>query len=257
MDTQQKESDEAPEELNRYQVVSRREIISILRTLANQNQLIRMQIDNGSETIMTSVLGVEEASNLMVIDCARSASVNQKITDSRQFSFETALDSIRILFSADKVDLCEYDGREAFMLPIPKGLVRLQRREYYRVPTPVVNPVRCSIRVQNEADKPAQVLSFPLHNISGGGIAIIDENKLLDDTIGRIYKDCRIDFPGGTLVVATLEIRNSQEIKLSNGKLIRRIGCLFVDLPTAMMSAVQRYITRLERDQAARNKGLS
>lgn len=257
MDTQQTQNDNAPEELTRYQVVSRREIIALLRNLSNSNQLVRMQVDNGSEAIMTSVLGVEEDSNLIVIDCARSAMANQKIAAGRRFSFETSLESIRILFSAEKVELCEYDGREAFMLAIPQSVVRLQRREYYRVATPVVNPVRCTIRIQNEEDKPAQVLSLPLQNVSGGGIAIVDENKVLDDTIGRIYKDCKIDLPGGTLVIATLEVRNSHEIKLSNGKTIRRIGCLFVDLPSAMLSAVQRYITKLERDQAARNKGLS
>ncbi|MGV3742809.1 MAG: flagellar brake protein [Burkholderiaceae bacterium] len=257
MDTQHIENEGDSEELNRYQVASRREIISILRTLSNQNQLVRMQVDNGNEAIMTSVLGVEEGSNLMVIDCARSATANQKIAAGRRFSFETSIESIRILFSADKLDLCEYDGREAFMLPLPQSVVRLQRREYYRVATPVVNPVRCTIRIQNEADKPAQILSFPLQNVSGGGIGIIDENKVLDDSIGRIYHDCKIDLPGGTLVIATLEIRNSYEVKLSNGKVIRRIGCLFVDLPAAMLSAVQRYITKLERDQAARSKGLN
>jgi flagellar brake protein len=257
MDTQHIENEGGSEELSRYQVVSRREIISILRALSNHNQLVRMQVDNGSEAIMTSVLGVEEDSNLVVVDCARSATVNQKIAAGRRFSFDTSIESIRILFSAEKMDLCEYDGREAFMLPLPKSVVRLQRREYYRVATPVVNPVRCTIRIQNEEDKPAQLLAFPLQNVSGGGIGIIDENKVLDDTIGRVYKDCKIDLPGGTLVIASLEIRNSFEVKLSNGKTIRRIGCLFVDLPSAMLSAVQRYITKLERDQAARNKGLS
>lgn len=256
MDKQETANEDVSEELSRYQVISRREIISILRTLASQRQLISMQVENGSEAVMTSVLGVEEASNVVVIDCARSASANQRIADARHVSFETSIDNIRILFSTDGMALCEYDGHQAFMLTIPKGLIRLQRREYFRVPTPVVNPVRCTIRIQSEEDKPAQVLSFPLQNVSGGGIAIIDENKLLDDTIGRIYKDCKIDLPGGTLVIATLEVRNSHEIKLSNGKHIRRIGCLFVDLPSAMLSAVQRYITKLERDHAARNKGL-
>lgn len=257
MNKQENENDEVSEELSRYQVVSRREIISILRTLASQQQLISMQVDNGSEAVMTSVLGVEEASNVVVIDCARLASANQRIADGRHVSFETAIDNIRILFSADGMAMCEYDGHQAFMVPLPKQLIRLQRREYFRVPTPIANPVRCTIRIQNEEEKPAQILAFPLQNVSGGGIAIVDENKILDDTVGRIYKDCKIDLPGGTLVIATLEVRNSHEIKLNNGKHIRRIGCLFVDLPSAMLSAVQRYITKLERDHAARTKGLS
>jgi c-di-GMP-binding flagellar brake protein YcgR len=94
-----------------------------------------------------------------------------------------------------------------------------------------------------------------LQNVSGGGIAMVDEKKLLDPTIGRIYKDCRIDLPGGTLVVATLQIRNAQEITLANGKSIRRLGCLFLDLPKSMMNAVQRYITKMEREQNAKATG--
>jgi c-di-GMP-binding flagellar brake protein YcgR len=257
MDTQHIENEEVPDELNRYQVMSRREIVSILRALAHRRQLISMQVNHGSEAVMTSLLGVDEGSNLVVIDCARSASTNQRIVDGSHFSFETSIDNIRILFSAEQVELCEYEGNQAFMLAIPQHLIRLQRREYFRVPTPLANPVRCTIRIQNEEDKSAHALSFPLQNVSGGGVALVDENKVLDDSIGRIYKDCKIDLPGGTLVIATLEIRNSHEIKLSNGKLIRRIGCLFVDLPTPMLSAVQRFITKLERDQAARSKGLS
>lgn len=257
MDVEQSQDGENPEELSRFQVMSRREIVSILRTLANHNQLITMQVDNGNEAVMTSVLGVDDASNFLFIDCARTAVANQRIVDGKRFSFDTTLDSIRISFSASSIQLCEYEGQDAFALPIPKNLVRLQRREYYRVPTPVVNPVRCTISIPSDEGKSVKALSFALQNVSGGGIAIVDESKQLDDTIGRIYHDCKIDLPGGTLVIATLEVRNSREIKLTNGKTIRRVGCLFVDLPSGMLSAVQRYITKLERDQAARNKGLA
>jgi c-di-GMP-binding flagellar brake protein YcgR len=257
MDVQQSQHGEDPEELGRYQVMSRREIVSILRTLATHNQLITMLVDNGNEAVVTSVLGIDEASNFLFIDCARSAIANQRIVDGKRFSFDTTLDNIRISFSASSLQLCEYEGHDAFALPIPKNLVRLQRREYYRVPTPVVNPVRCTISIPSDEGMPAKALSFPLQNVSGGGIAIVDENKQLDDTIGRVYHECKIALPGGTLVIATLEVRNSREIKLTNGKTIRRVGCLFVDLPSAMLSAVQRYISKLERDQAARNKGLA
>jgi c-di-GMP-binding flagellar brake protein YcgR len=257
MDVEQRQDGEEPEELSRYQVMSRREIVSILRTLASSNQLITMQVDNGSEAVVTSVLGVDEASNFLFIDCARTAVANRRIADGERFSFDTTLDNIRISFSASSMQLCEYEGHDAFALAIPKSLLRLQRREFYRVPTPVVNPVRCTISFRSDESASAKALTFPLQNVSGGGIAIVDENKLLDDTIGRLYHDCKIDLPGGSLVIATLEVRNSREIKLTNGKTIRRVGCLFVDLPSAMLSAVQRYITKLERDQAARNKGLA
>jgi c-di-GMP-binding flagellar brake protein YcgR len=57
--------------------------------------------------------------------------------------------------------------------------------------------------------------------------------------------------------VTTLQIRNLQDITLANGETIRRLGCLFIDLPKSMMSAVQRYITKLERQQNAKATGFN
>jgi c-di-GMP-binding flagellar brake protein YcgR len=262
MNTQQildDDDDSAESEgFSRYQVSSRREIISILRTLANQNQLITLQANNTSEPVMTSVLGVDEDSDTVFIDCSRSSTVNQRLAESRKISFTTALDNIRIHFSTEEtMERCKYDNQDAFSMPLPESLIRLQRREYFRVPTPITNPVKCAVKLTDAEGKVTQTLSLPLQNVSGGGIALIDENKLLDNTVGKIYRDCRIDLPGGSPVIATLEIRNSHEIKLNNGKLIRRVGCLFIDLPMSMVSAVQRYITKLERERAAKSKGLN
>ena len=96
-----------------------------------------------------------------------------------------------------------------------------------------------------------------LKDISAGGIAVIDEKKVLDNTIGRIYKDCRLDLPGSAPVTLDLQIRNSHDLALSNGKAIRKLGCMFVDMSKATMAAVQRYITKLERERNAKATGLS
>jgi c-di-GMP-binding flagellar brake protein YcgR len=245
------------EDLGPYQVYSRREIIALLRNIGESNQLVRMIINGGTESVVTSILKVDEANGLVIIDVAPSQLQNQRILQSDNISFETLLEHIRILFFVTKVDSCLYENLPAFSFAIPASLIRLQRREFYRVLTPVTNPVRCTITIPHEVDESSTTVVVALQNVSGGGIAILDDKKLLDPTIGRIYKDCRIDLPGGTLVVATLQIRNSQEITLPNGKAIRRLGCLFVDLPKAMMNAVQRYITRLEREQNAKTTGFN
>ncbi|MEN3367573.1 MAG: flagellar brake protein, partial [Burkholderiales bacterium] len=50
--------------------------------------------------------------------------------------------------------------------------------------------------------------------------------------------------------------RNSQDLSLSNGKSVRRLGFMFVNPSTAIEALIQRYITKLERDQNARKTGL-
>lgn len=245
------------DDLGPYQIYSRREIIALLRNIADSKQLVRMVINDGTEAVVTSILSIDEDESVVIIDVAPSQLQNQRILQSDNISFETMLEHIRILFFVTQIDSCAHDGLPAFQFAIPTSMVRLQRREFYRVLTPVSTPVRCTITIPHEVDEASTTVVVSLQNVSGGGIALLDEKKLLDPTIGRIYKDCRIDLPGGSLVVTTLQIRNAQDITLPNGKNIRRLGCLFVDMPKSMMGAVQRYITRLEREQNAKSTGFS
>ncbi len=242
------------EELSPYQVHSRREIMSLLRALGEQRQSITMLVNGGSEAIVTSVLEVDEDTNTLFIDCSANAALNRRITESENISFETVLDSIRILFFAADVRECVHDDLPALSLPVPTSLIRLQRREYYRVPTPIANPVRCTIQLPKEAG--GETVTVTLQNVSGGGIAIVDEKKVLDNTIGLTYQDCKIQLPGNTVVVTSLQVRNSHDFTLPNGKFVRRIGCTFIELPPTMLAAIQRYITKLEREQNARTGGM-
>ncbi len=247
------------EDVSPYQVHSRREIIGLLRSMQERNQLVTMHAAGGSDAVVTSILEVDEESGIVVIDRAPNNALNQRIVGSDNISFETVLDSIRILFFTNKVKECLYDNLPALYIAIPASLIRLQRREYYRVPTPVANPVRCTIRVpaDDESGGPGTTVVVTLKDISGGGIGVVDEKKLLDNTIGRIYKDCRLDLPGGTVVTADLQIRNSHDLTLASGKSIRKIGCMFINLPSPMLAAVQRYITKLERERNAKATGLT
>jgi len=244
------------EDVSPYQVHSRREILSLLRAMHERNQLVSMQA-GGADTVMTSVLDVDEDAGLVVIDRAPSKLVNQRILDSDKVSFETLLDNIRIIFFADRVGECLYDNAPALYIAVQSSVIRLQRREHYRVATPVANPVRCAITFPPNADgNGGGTAVVTLKDISGGGIGVVDEKKLLDNTIGRVYKNCRVELPGAPLS-CTLQIRNSNDLQLSNGKSIRKLGCMFVDLPAPMAATVQRYITKLERERNAKATGLS
>jgi len=95
-----------------------------------------------------------------------------------------------------------------------------------------------------------------LHNISGGGISLIDDKKLIDPTFGRIYENCRIDLPVGGPITVALQVRNLLELTLTNGRSIHRLGCQFINPSNGALGAVQKYITKLEREQYARATGI-
>jgi c-di-GMP-binding flagellar brake protein YcgR len=243
------------QELSPYQVNSRREVIALLRSLETQRQLITMLAAGGADPVITTVLEVDEENGKLYIDVAPNPALNRRIAASDNISFETVLDHIRILFFTNEIRECQHGGLPALEMAIPPSLIRVQRREYYRVPTPVASPVRCSIPLPDDGHG-QQIVTVTLQNVSGGGIALVDDKKLLDDTIGLVYKDCQIHLPGNTTVVTSLQVRNSKDLNLPNGKSVRRIGFLFVDMPRSMMNAIQRFITKLEREQNAKMNGL-
>lgn len=243
------------DEFNQYRVQSRREIIALLRAMQARNQLVTLLINGGSDAIVTSILDIEEDEGLVIIDRAPSNSLNEKILSSKRVSFESVLDNIRILFPATGVSACIYDGGDALCIDLPTSLVRLQRREFYRVPTPVASPVRCRVELIDEETEKKTSISTVLSNISAGGIAIIDDLKIIDMTIGAIFDLCYLELPGSPPIIVKLQVRNSQELTYTNGKSVRRLGCQFMNLSKASETAVQRYITKLEREQNSRTAG--
>lgn len=237
-----------------FEVESRREIIALLRSIGEKNQLIRMLIHGESDVCVTSILDVDPDTNSLILDCSINKEQNQRILGAKRISFETTLDKIRILFTADSVQPATFENGPALKTAIPASMIRLQRREYYRMATPVSNPVRAIIPLPEELGGGTN--SFPLADISCGGIAILDNKLLLGNTIGNNYPGCRIDLPDVGTVTTTLQIRNSLDLTLLNAKTNRRLGCEFVDISRGNLAYVQRYITKLERERNARIAGL-
>jgi c-di-GMP-binding flagellar brake protein YcgR len=237
-----------------YEVASRREIVALLRQIGEKNQLVRLLIKGESDVCMTSILHVDPDSDTVILDRSINREQNERIVAASKVMCETSLDKIRILFQLQNLGATQFEGSAALKSSIPATLIRLQRREYYRMPTPVTNPVRVSIPMPLEAG--GGVAVFPLADISCGGVAILDNKQQLSTTIGDNYPNCRIELPEIGPVTTTLQIRNSQDVELLNHKTNRRIGCLFVDISRGSMAGVQRYITKLERERNARLAGL-
>ena len=238
-----------------YEVESRREIIALLRQIGEKHQLVRMLVKGEADVCVTTVLDVDEDSNTMVLDRSIERMQNERIVEAGKVRCETTLDKIRILFGADNLRPTLFDGEAALRADIPPSLIRLQRREYYRMETPVSNPVRAILPLPPELGAGTDV--FPLHDISCGGIAVLDNKLQLGTTIGTRLPNCRIELPEIGPVTVTLEVRNSLDLTLLNNKTNRRIGLQFVDISRGGAGGVQRYITKLERERNARLAGLA
>jgi c-di-GMP-binding flagellar brake protein YcgR len=238
-----------------FRVHSRREIVSLLNSMMERNQLLSLLIKGGAESIITSILDVDENEDALVIDAAPSASLNNSILQSNRIGFEALYNNIRITFNVDKARECFHQDRPALKITIPASIIRLQRREYFRIATPIAKPLRVTFRVTKEDGTFTTIVTM-LNNVSAGGVGITDEKKLLDTTLGRIYEDCSLEMTDNTVVTVKLQVRDCKEAKLASGKTVNRFGCEFIDLPRAVLAAIQRFITKLEREQNAKASGM-
>jgi c-di-GMP-binding flagellar brake protein YcgR len=250
------DDDVSADELSRYTIHSRREIVALLRNVSERNQLVHMQADSSGDSIVTSILDVDDADGVVIIDCAPSKLTNMHLLESDHVSFETVLDNIRMLFSVSSIESCMHQARPALRIALPASLIRLQRRESYRVQTPVASPVNCIIPMFNETNQVTTWITVVVANIGAGGLRLIDDKKLIAASLGKNFEDCTIELPDGP-VTMTLQLRDMQDAILRNGRHVRRLGMMFVEPPTSAVTLVQRYIMKIEREQNARKAGLA
>ncbi|MHB8759146.1 MAG: flagellar brake protein, partial [Thiobacillus sp.] len=212
--------------LARYTLHSKAEILFQLRALQKRKVLVNLDLRGSRQIVVTSVLAVNEADNSVILDSARGDALNHELLAGKGAEFVAQLDGVSISFGVGAVSLCEYEKLPALRIPVPASLVRLQRREHFRVPLPIANPVRCL--VPPPSDDSREPITTHLVDIGCGGVALTDINAGLGTETGRLLPGCRLLLPDTDAIVTTLEICNSAQIRLQNGAFQTRLGCKFV-----------------------------
>jgi c-di-GMP-binding flagellar brake protein YcgR len=233
---------------SQYRVESEVEVAYILRGLLKCAAPITGYFNKGHEFVVTAVLSVLTEQRQVILDTGAAHETNTRILQNSPIRFVCNQDGVRIQFEARKVDSVMFEGKPAFKIALPDNLTKYQRREYYRLLTPVANPVRCEIPVAD-----AEPCNLTVSDISLGGLCLVGELAILSPPIGTIFRACRVPLPDiGTLRV-DLALRNTYLVTLKNGAASRRTGCQFVNLGPAQEAMVQRYIIRQERERRARS----
>ncbi len=234
-----------PDEYAKYQIQSRQEIAQILRAIMRQNEMVTAYFNHGADFLLTSVLDADPDSGRLVLDCGPDPETNLRALSSNKFVFVSNQNSVKIQFSTSALKQIEYKGRPAFRTQLPTSLLKLQRREFYRLVAPVRVPLRCVV-----PDFAGTRYETEVGDISVGGIGI-SFPEIIALEKGVLLANCRIVLPEEGTVVSALEVRNLQEITRPTGQSILRAGCAFVGIPTPHQAMIQRYIIRIERERRA------
>lgn len=232
---------------SQYRVDSDVEVAYILRGLMKSATPITAYFKKGREFVVTAVLNVSAERRQVILDSGASAEANTRMLEDTQVRFVSNQEGVRIQFECKHIESVMFEGKPAFKIPLPDNLTKYQRREFYRLPTPVANPVMCEIPIQDAEPKHLMV-----SDISLGGLCLVGELATMSPPLGTVLRGCRVPLTDiGTLRV-DLAIRNTYLITLKNGMSSRRTGCQFQNLGPSQEAMVQRYIIRQERDRRAK-----
>lgn len=243
------------DDYGKYLLHSKKEILFILRAMRDKGDLVTVYFNQGNDFLLTSLLAVSAEGNSMLLDPGGNNEMNRKALASDKLVFIASHDKVKIQFSVNRLTEASHEGRPAFRAAVPDEMLRLQRREYYRLNAPVAHPLRCAIPVKL-ADGSRTTVETTVIDISGGGLAVMAPPEGVEFETDHLFENCRIELPGIGTVIATLRVRNVFEFTQRSGMKSKRSGCQFIDLPGPMLTLIQRYIIRVERERKARETGM-
>lgn len=228
----------------RYRVNSDVEIFYILRSMIRSDAMVTCYFGHDDGFILTTIIDIDAEAGEMLLDCGVNDESNRQALKANKLNVVAFLDQVKIQFVCHGIEKVEFEGRNAFRTRIPESLLRIQKREYYRIETPTINPLKCVIPLpEGNVPDTAEVI---LHDISCGGMAVVDPDGKVNFELGTIYRDCFLDLPGIGTVKVNLQVQMVSEIAQRNGMKCQRAGVEFADTQEKVLSLIQRYITKLE-----------
>jgi c-di-GMP-binding flagellar brake protein YcgR len=238
------------DEENEYLISNPKEIVSILQTIVQRKSRVALYYNEGISMVLTMVLAADE--NGVWIDAASNPQDNRLIERSKRIIFVTSHNQAKVQFVATDVMLGTYEDDPAFSLGLPQKLLRLQRRDYYRLVTAETGALKCIIRpVPDQAHIQEEVTVM---DISIGGVALVCEQSGVELEPGMVYEHCQIVLPDVGTVEATIEVKNAFEITDRSGKIKRRAGCVFVKMDGKTTMLLQRYVAQVQQQIASMSR---
>ncbi len=229
----------------RFHIAGARPVAFMLAGFAKENDQFSVMFQAGQEMFLTTLLAVKPEKGLFIFDCSGSAETNRKLLASEKNVFVGRPGGIRVQFTTGAVSELIYAGSKAFSVALPKFLVRLQRRDFFRIATPRAKPLQFFGRLPEGIS-----LQLSLHDISVAGAGLTAASLPDGLASGQVLENCHFSLPGDDRDLffdATLNHMSEHEAR--SGVRHWRLGLAFKKLPVNDENRIQRYIGRLERER--------
>lgn len=223
------------------------QIISNLTLLQKSNCYITVSFGESDESFITTILEIDKKNNTLYVDYAPKEYLSRLVLSAATVNFRAALEGILVKFETTKLTKTQHKGNPAFSLPIPKPLFWQERREYYRMKSPLSRQSFCEVTLPE-----LEPLKLRLNDISLTGFSMLCDTPKATSLLapGTKLEECKLSLAEVGESFISFEVRsryltNPQKIDPIK---IYRIGCKFIRISASFEMQVQRYIQQLERE---------
>ncbi|MBI3283821.1 MAG: flagellar brake protein [Burkholderiales bacterium] len=226
---------------DRYFLLGRMEILNALNDLILRREPVTVYFNGGRDFILTILL--EARSDALVFDLGADKRANKILAHIPSCVFVAVPDGIRVQFTGQQPTRFTWGESDAFRVPLPDRIIRLQRRECYRNILPLMNNLQA--RFSDAAD--ADIGTWPMHDLSVGGFAVTTTGMpplKPGDLVPRI----RIALSAKSKIDCIGSVRHVTQIE-HHGQGRYRVGVAFSGLPHVLEVAIQRYIIKIEYER--------
>lgn len=241
-----------------YIVHNPKEVMQILTHLLKQKANLKASFNHGADVYLTTIISVDDKNHTVHLDIGRDEDFNRRLIASQSVVFSKE-DDVKIKWTSNHITEVSLKDGKAIKIALPKDLVRLQRREFYRFATPIVNPVSCLLPIPDEVNaEDVKVLELMLVDVSLGGIGVVVSDPVDPALqVGASFDSCKISFPDVGVTNLTLKVKNSMPIHTKDGQIKHRIGLQYIEPSRGNEGLINRYVFILERQVIALANGQS
>ncbi|MDP3538638.1 MAG: flagellar brake protein [Azonexus sp.] len=226
-----------------FHIVGTRPVAFMLAGFAREGHQFSVQF--GGEQFITTLLAAMPEKGQLILDCSGSPEINSRFQASQRNVFIGRPHGIHVQFTTGPATEMLYGGAQAFSVALPKYLVRLQRREFFRIETPRAKPLQFFGRLPD-----GDLLNLPAHDISVDGIGLAGASLTEGISNGLVLPNCHFSLPEDeTDFFFSATVCHLTEQPSRSALRQWRIGLRFNDLPSAAQNRLQRYIDRIERER--------
>ena len=229
----------------RYSVNGAKPVAFMLGGFVKTHEAFSVHFHNGDEMFLTTLLAVQADKGRLIFDCSGSVETNRRFVVSEKNIFRGNPGGVPVHFSSGKASEISFEGDKAFSVALPDHVVRLQRREHFRIEMPRINPLILFARLPD-----GRLLKLPVHDISVGGAGVDSVDLPEGVDLGTVLQNCHFALPGDSKeLFFSAMVRNYRDYEMRGGQRGWRIGVQFNDLSAGDQGRIQRYIAKVERER--------